>query len=59
MGGCFPGWLDQKIDREASGQGNDLVRRVPNVAQMVSDDQYLEDIRTNPLKGGKEVRSAC
>ena len=55
----FPGWLDQKIDREASGQGNDLVRRVPNVAQMVSDDQYLEDIRTNPLKGGKEVRSAA
>ena len=55
----FPGWLNQKIDREASGQGNDLVRRVPNVAQMVSDDQYLEDIRTNPLKGGKEVRSAA
>ena len=55
----FPGWLGQKIDREASGQGNDLVRRVPNVAKAVTDEQYLEDIRTNPLKGGKEVRSAA
>jgi hypothetical protein len=55
----FPGWLGQKIDRETTGQGNDLVRRVPNVAQAISDEQYLEDIRTNPLKGGKEVRSAA
>ena len=55
----FPAWLGKKIDRETTGQGNDLVRRVPNVAQAVSDEQYLEDIRTNPLKGGKEVRSAA
>ena len=55
----FPNWLGQKIDRETTGQGNDLVRRVPNVGQTVSDQQYLEDIRTNPLKGGKEVRAAA
>jgi len=55
----FPAWLGKKIDRETTGQGNDLVRRVPNIAQAVSDEQYLEDIRTNPLKGGKEVRSAA
>ena len=55
----FPNWLGQKIDREASAQGNDLVRRVPNVAKAITDEQYLEDIRTNPLKGGKEVRSAA
>ena len=55
----FPNWLGQKIDREASAQGNDLVRRVPNVAKAVTDEQYLKDIRTNPLKGGKEVRSAA
>jgi len=55
----FPAWVGKKIDRETTGQGNDLVRRVPNVAQAVSDEQYLEDIRTNPLKDGKEVRSAA
>ncbi len=55
----FPAWLGKKIDRETTGQGNDLVRRVPNIAQAVSDEQYLEDIRTNPLKDGKEVRLAA
>ena len=49
----FPNWVGKKIDREKTAQGNDLVRRVPNVDQYVSTDVLLEALRTNPINNKK------
>ena len=49
----FPNWVGKKIDREKTAQGNDLVRRVPNVDQYISTDVLLEALRTNPINNKK------
>jgi hypothetical protein len=60
----FPDWVDQKIDREKTTtdlagrtSGAELVRRLPNVANNISDADFLAQIigpDGNPLRGRKE-----
>lgn len=60
----FPDWVGQKIDREAMStdlagrtSGAELVRRLPNVFNNVSDADFLAQIigpDGNPIRGRKE-----
>jgi len=60
----FPEWVGKKIDREAvttdqAGRtaGHELTRRLPNVANNVSDKVFLEQLigpDGNPIRGRKE-----
>ena len=60
----FPDWVGQKIDREAMStdlagrtSGAELVRRLPNVFNNVSDVDFLAQIigpDGNPIRGRKE-----
>jgi len=60
----FPEWAGKKIDREAvttdqAGRtaGHELTRRLPNVANNVSDKVFLEQLigpDGNPIRGRKE-----
>ena len=63
----FPDWVGQKIDREKTTtdqagrtSGAELVRRLPNVANNISDEVFLAQIigpDGNPLRGRKESLS--
>ena len=63
----FPNWVGKKIDREKTTtdqagrtSGAELVRRLPNVANNVSDADFLAQIigpDGNPLRGRKESLS--
>lgn len=60
----YPEWVDQKIDRESVSTDNagrtsgaELVRRLPNAVNLVSDADYLGqflDSTGNPIRGRKE-----
>ena len=60
----YPGWVDKKIDREtvntnAAGRtsGAEIVRRLPNAVNNVSDAEYLGQFLEpsgNPIRGRKE-----
>jgi hypothetical protein len=60
----FPEWVGKKIDREATSTdqagrtaGHELTRRLPNVANNVSDKVFLEQLigpDGNPIRGRKE-----
>ena len=60
----YPEWVDQKIDREAVSTDNagrtsgaELVRRLPNAVNLVSDADYLGQFLEstgNPIRGRKE-----
>ena len=60
----FPDWVGQKIDREATSTdqagrtaGHELTRRLPNVANNVSNKVFLEQLigpDGNPIRGRKE-----
>ena len=60
----FPNWVGQKIDREAMStdlagrtSGAELVRRLPNVFNNVSNEEFLAQIigpDGNPIRGRKE-----
>jgi hypothetical protein len=60
----FPDWVGQKIDREKTTtdqagrtSGAELVRRLPNVNNNISDSQFLDQVigpDGNPLRGRKE-----
>lgn len=60
----FPDWVGQKIDRESTStdlagrtSGHELVRRLPNVFNNVSNEDYLAQVLEpsgNPLRGRKE-----
>ena len=60
----YPDWVDQKIDREAVSTDNagrtsgaELVRRLPNVFNNVSNEDYLGQVvgpDGNPIRGRKE-----
>ena len=60
----FPNWAGQKIDREAMStdlagrtSGAELVRRLPNVFNNVSNEEFLAQIigpDGNPIRGRKE-----
>ena len=60
----YPGWVDQKIDRESVSTDNagrtsgaELVRRLPNAFNNVSDTEYLGQFvgpDGNPIRGRKE-----
>ena len=60
----FPNWVGQKIDREKTTtdqagrtSGSELVRRIPNVFNNVSDADYLGQVigpDGNPIRGRKE-----
>ena len=60
----YPDWVGQKIDREKTTtdqagrtSGAELVRRLPNVANNISDEVFLEQIigsDGNPIRGRKE-----
>jgi hypothetical protein len=60
----FPEWVGKKIDRESvstdnAGRtaGHELVRRLPNVANNISDADFLDQIigpDGNPIRGRKE-----
>ena len=60
----FPDWVGQKIDREKTSTDNagrtsgaELVRRLPNVANNISDSEFLDQVigpDGNPLRGRKE-----
>ena len=60
----YPEWVGQKIDRETTSTDNagrtsgaELVRRLPNVVNNISDADYLAQILGpdgNPLRGRKE-----
>ena len=60
----YPDWVDQKIDREKTTtdlagrtSGAELVRRLPNVANNISDADFLAQVigpDGNPLRGRKE-----
>lgn len=60
----YPEWVGQKIDREKTSTDNagrtsgaELVRRLPNVANNISDSQFLDQVigpDGNPLRGRKE-----
>jgi hypothetical protein len=63
----FPDWVGQKIDREKTTtdqagrtSGAELVRRLPNVNNNVSDEDFLAQIigtDGNPIRGRKESLS--
>jgi hypothetical protein len=63
----FPDWVGQKIDREKTTtdqagrtSGAELVRRLPNVANNISDEVFLAQIigpDGNPIRGRKESLS--
>jgi hypothetical protein len=63
----FPDWVGKKIDREKTTtdlagrtSGAELVRRLPNVANNISDADFLAQIigpDGNPLRGRKESLS--
>ena len=63
----FPDWVGQKIDREKTTTDNagrtsgaELVRRLPNVNNNVSDEAFLAQIigpDGNPIRGRKESLS--
>lgn len=60
----YPNWVGQKIDREAVSTDNagrtsgaEIVRRIPNVFNNVSDADYLAQVigpDGNPIRGRKE-----
>jgi hypothetical protein len=60
----YPDWVDKKIDRESVStdlagrtSGADLVRRLPNAVNNVSDAEYLGQVLGadgNPIRGRKE-----
>jgi hypothetical protein len=60
----YPNWVGQKIDREKTTtdqagrtSGAELVRRLPNVNNNISDSQFLDQVigpDGNPLRGRKE-----
>jgi len=60
----YPDWVDQKIDRESVNtdkagrtSGAELVRRLPNAFNNISDKVYLANVigpDGNPLRGAKE-----
>jgi hypothetical protein len=60
----FPEWVNKKIDREKTTtdqagrtSGSELVRRLPNVANNISDEVYLAQLigpDGNPIRGRKE-----
>jgi len=60
----YPEWIGKKIDRETTStdlagrtSGRELVRRLPNVANNVSNADYLAQVigpDGNPLRGRKE-----
>jgi hypothetical protein len=60
----FPEWVGKKIDRESMGtdnagrtSGRELARRLPNVANNISDTDFLDQIigpDGNPIRGRKE-----
>jgi hypothetical protein len=60
----FPEWVGKKIDREKTTtdqagrtSGAELVRRLPNVNNNISDSQFLDQVigpDGNPLRGRKE-----
>ena len=61
----YPAWVGQKIDRETTSTDNagrtsgaELVRRVPNVNRVVTDQEFLSQILNetgNPIRGRKEA----
>jgi len=63
----FPDWVGQKIDREKTTtdqagrtSGAEIVRRLPNVANNISDEVFLAQIigpDGNPIRGRKESLS--
>ena len=63
----YPEWVGQKIDREKTTtdqagrtSGAELVRRLPNVANNISDEVFLSQIigtDGNPIRGRKESLS--
>ena len=63
----YPDWVGQKIDREKTTtdqagrtSGAELVRRLPNVANNISDDAFLAQVigpDGNPIRGRKESLS--
>ena len=63
----YPDWVGQKIDREKTTtdqagrtSGAELVRRLPNVANNISDEVFLSQIigpDGNPIRGRKESLS--
>jgi hypothetical protein len=63
----FPDWVGKKIDREKTTtdqagrtSGAELVRRLPNVANNISDEVFLAQIigpDGNPIRGRKESLS--
>ncbi len=63
----FPDWVGQKIDREKTTtdqagrtSGAELVRRLPNVVNNISDEVFLAQIigpDGNPIRGRKESLS--
>lgn len=63
----YPNWVGQKIDREKTTtdqagrtSGAELVRRLPNVANNISDEVFLSQIigsDGNPIRGRKESLS--
>ena len=60
----YPEWVNKKIDREKTTtdqagrtSGSELVRRLPNVANNISDEVYLAQLigpDGNPIRGRKE-----
>jgi len=60
----YPEWVGKKIDREKTSTDNagrtsgaELVRRLPNVNNNISDSQFLDQVigpDGNPLRGRKE-----
>ena len=60
----FPEWVGKKIDRESVGtdnagrtSGRELARRLPNVANNISEADFLDQVLGpdgNPLRGRKE-----
>ena len=60
----YPAWIGKKVDRESTStdlagrtSGSDLVRRLPNVNNSISDADFLATIigeDGNPIRGRKE-----
>jgi hypothetical protein len=59
----YPEWLNKDIDRikatdeilTGNTSGDNYVRRIPNVADVVTDNQYLSSVFENPQDGLKDV----
>jgi len=61
----YPDWVGKKIDRETTSTDNagrtsgaEIVRRVPNVNRVVTDQEFLSQILDetgNPIRGRKEA----